>query len=145
MALRGRDTTISLSTGPLAQVLEGDDVVSFKWEARQKVTNLRFFGNTSDTHLETYQDVRIELELNHLSPAVIQFITNMSARGRLDIMGMVVKITTKYKMPNGETSKILFDDVKFENMPMVSGSREDNVVTPLVGYCKLAEPLTSII
>lgn len=143
MALRGRDTTVSMNTGVLAEVLEGDDVVSFSWSHRQAVKSYRFFGDSTDRHEEQYRDTVVRLTLNHKSPAVIQFLVNMGARGRQETMGMKVKISTKYKLPNGETSKIVFKDVKFEDAGMETPDRESNVSTSLVGYCRLAEPMVS--
>lgn len=145
MALRGRDTTVSLSTGFFQQVLEGSDVVSFTWGNRQEVKSYRFFGASTDVHEEKYRDTVVRLTLNHRSPAVVQFMVNMAARGRQETSGMVVKISTKYKFPNGETMKIAFNDIKFEDTAMNSEDRESNVNTPLVGYCRLAEPMTSIV
>lgn len=143
MALRGRDTTVGMNTGPLAEVLEGDDVVSFTWNHRQEVKSYRFFGDSADRHEEKYKDTVVRLTLNHRSPAVVQFMVNLAARGRQETSGMKVKISTKYKMPNGETQKIVFKDVKFEDAGMNTEDRESNVNTVLVGYCRLAEPLTS--
>ena len=145
MALRGRDTTVSLSTGLLEQVLEGDDVVSFSWQNRQDVIGRRHFGQSHDHHEERFKDVMIKMKLNHKNPTVLQFLVNISSRGRQETSGMVVKATTKYKMPNGETNKILFNDIKFEGAGMDSDDRESNVSTELVGYCHIAEPLTSIV
>lgn len=145
MALRGRDTTVSMNTGVLAEVLEGDDVVSFTWGHRQEVKTYRFFGDSADRHEEKYRDTVVRLTLNHKNPSVIQFLVNLAARGRQETSGMKVKIFSKYKLPNGALQKILFDDVKFEDAGMAAEDRESNVSTSLVGYCRLAEPMTSIV
>lgn len=140
MACRGRNTVVNLTKGLAEQVLEGEDVVSFEWTGNQRVARHRFFGATTDVHEEVYENVRFVLVLNHRSPAVLNFTTDVLARGRREV-NFSVKIVTEFVYPNGETSRLKFADCKFENPGMSVPGRDQNVATTLVGYCAIAEPL----
>lgn len=114
--------------------------MSFEWTGNQRVSRHRFFGASTDVHEEIYENVRFMLVLNHRSPAVLNFVTDVLARGRRDV-NFTVKILSEFVFPNGETSRLRFADCTFENPGTTVPGRDQNVATTLVGYCEIAEPL----
>lgn len=139
MALRGRNTVVELYGPGGTKVLQGEDVVSFRWGNNSDIKEDGYLGNDSDSLEEVYKSVGFTLVLNHRTGAVADFNDFLTKRSKgYQENQPKCKIATEYVFPNGDTRTQIFPDCKFKGAGMDSKDRESNVDTSFDGMCRVS-------
>lgn len=140
MALRGRNTVVELFGPGGTKVLQGEDVVSFRWGNNSDIKEDGYLGEESDSLEEVYKSVGFTLTLNHRNGAVADFNEFLAARAKgYQENQPVCRIASEYNLPDGTTHTQLFPDCKFKGAGMDAKDRESNVDTTFEGMCRISK------
>lgn len=95
--------------------------LAFKFDLLQE----GYLGETTDRYDEIFRGVRGNMELHVENQDFLSFIIDIVNRARRREPGTKINIKTTLNFPNGQTPRLAFNDVFFEEIPLSFGSRSD--------------------
>lgn len=109
------------------------DVVSASVEFQMDILTQSFLGETSDRKDDIFRGVRGQMEVQMESQDALRFteLVKSRAQRRAGTQTEVISITMTLNLPNGETPRVLLDDVYFGNVPFNVGGRDEYVTMSL--------------
>jgi hypothetical protein len=84
-----------------------------------------YLGQVTDQFDEIFRGVKIELTLDLANSATLDFVTKIVDRAqRRTAAATKFSITSALKFPNGQRRRMAFPDIKFGEIPVAFGKRD---------------------